>query len=131
MVKVEMGKISRYIGVEIVLSGTGSLAPEAMGELVKRAGANGYSLMKQILVDHMEYWVELAKASGHADEVTSTQAPIPYLSVTLPCGTIVSYETAKDIPEVDVPCPCGDKSHWIIRYWDLRKEDTNGTKTNR
>ena len=28
----------------------------------------------------------------------------------------VSYRTADDIPLVDVPCPCGDPNHWLIRY---------------
>lgn len=32
------------------------------------------------------------------------------------CGTVVVYPTLSDIPEESVPCPCGDKSHWIIKY---------------
>lgn len=125
IVKVKMGKICQVIGVGIELSGMGGFTPEAMEGLVKRAEANGYSLMKQILVDCIDGEIV---AKGHGQP---PQTPDIYLSVSMPCGNVVNYRTAKDIPEVDVPCPCGDKSHWIIRYRDLRKEDTNGTKTNR
>lgn len=37
------------------------------------------------------------------------------VTITL-CGGRATYRTADDIPLVDVPCPCGDPSHWLIRW---------------
>lgn len=33
-----------------------------------------------------------------------------------PCGGSATYRTVDDIPLVDVPCPCGDPNHWLIKY---------------
>lgn len=38
-----------------------------------------------------------------------------FLKVATPCGDVV-YKTMKDIPNESVPCPCGDKNHWMIKY---------------
>lgn len=32
------------------------------------------------------------------------------------CGGRVTYRTADDVPLVDVPCPCGDPNHWLIKW---------------
>lgn len=41
------------------------------------------------------------------------------LGVSLkPCGGRTSYRTVDDIPLEDVPCPCGDPDHWLIRFSD-------------
>ncbi len=32
------------------------------------------------------------------------------------CGGEGIYRTADDIPLVDVPCPCGDPNHWLIKW---------------
>lgn len=79
-----------------------------------RARRSGYPILKQILVDHIKNWMENYR------EYCKPRAPA--LSITMSCGNSVSYQTFDDIPEVDVPCPCGDKSHWFIRYMDLRKQ---------
>lgn len=33
-----------------------------------------------------------------------------------PCGGRATYRTADDIPLVDTPCPCGDPSHWLVKW---------------
>ncbi len=38
------------------------------------------------------------------------------LCAVLPCGGSASYPTVNDIPRHDVPCPCGDPTHWLIKY---------------
>ncbi len=47
-------------------------------------------------------------------------AALPYapeLSITMPgCDKKVDYATVDDIPDVDVPCPCGDEAHYMIKY---------------
>jgi hypothetical protein len=42
------------------------------------------------------------------------------LYVTIhPCSTTAVFPGPGYIPESDMPCPCGDETHWILRY---RKE---------
>jgi len=41
--------------------------------------------------------------------------PFPF-TCTLPCGHVVTYATAADIPLFDTPCPCGDGRHWLVKY---------------
>lgn len=38
--------------------------------------------------------------------------------VRLPCGTTIGYETLDAIPLHDVPCPCGDPNHWLVK-WEI------------
>ena len=39
------------------------------------------------------------------------------LGVTMElCGGQITYRTADDIPLVDVPCPCGDPNHWLVKW---------------
>ena len=39
------------------------------------------------------------------------------------CGGRAVYRTADDIPLVDVPCPCGDPNHWLIKWINLEESD--------
>lgn len=32
------------------------------------------------------------------------------------CGGQAIYRTASDVPLVDIPCPCGDPNHWLIKW---------------
>ena len=41
------------------------------------------------------------------------------VKITLPCGGHATYNARADIPLVDVPCPCGDPRHWLIKYEDV------------
>ena len=41
-----------------------------------------------------------------------------HIKVTLPCGEKLWYPTAESVPVKDVPCPCGDPNHWLIKYGD-------------
>ncbi len=34
----------------------------------------------------------------------------------MPCGYQVEYKTIEDIPDHDVPCPCGSPNHWLVKY---------------
>jgi len=34
---------------------------------------------------------------------------------TMPCGEHFVAWSAKDVPLTDVPCPCGDPSHWLVK----------------
>jgi hypothetical protein len=39
----------------------------------------------------------------------------PVLTIEAPCGEKVMYKTIDDVPEVDVPCSCGNPNHWFIK----------------
>ncbi len=41
----------------------------------------------------------------------------PYLTVTLQ-GYSATYQTEADLPYHSVPCPCGNPTHWLIKYED-------------
>ncbi len=49
----------------------------------------------------------------------STEHPdAAFMTIRLDCGGSESYQTAEDIPFVDVTCPCGDPTHWLLKYED-------------
>ena len=102
-----------YTGVQVQLDKL--QASKDWRNLLRRAGRNNYPLLKQVLVDYIKGFVKMAgKKPSKLDVV---------LSVAIqPCGSTVSYKTYDDIPETDVPCPCGNPKHWLIRYLDLRKQ---------
>lgn len=48
---------------------------------------------------------------------------VPYLQLTrFECGAVVEYWSEEEVPATSVPCPCGDPSHWMIRYDDHEEE---------
>lgn len=44
-----------------------------------------------------------------------------YVSLDL-CDGGIMYKTPEDVSLVDVPCLCGDKTHWLVK-WAERNED--------
>ena len=34
----------------------------------------------------------------------------------MPCKEIYVIEAIEDLPKEDLPCPCGDKTHWFVKY---------------
>ena len=40
------------------------------------------------------------------------------LDAVFGCGGQATYRTAEEVPLVNVPCPCGDPNHWLIRWRD-------------
>jgi len=40
---------------------------------------------------------------------------LPFHAV-LPCGESITVRRMSDIPWHDVPCPCGDPTHWLVKY---------------
>ena len=99
---------AQHIGVLTELTNPSNDLPPEFIELENRAKSNGYSLLKQILVDYISVAVDAIGENKKLDYV---------LSITLPCGS-VGYRTFDEIPETDVPCSCGN--HWFIQYRDLR-----------
>lgn len=38
------------------------------------------------------------------------------VTIVMPCGAVVEYAAAADIPRDDVPCPCGSPTHHVIAF---------------
>lgn len=38
------------------------------------------------------------------------------VSKSLPCGNGYAIADLLHIPAADVPCPCGDGRHWLVKY---------------
>jgi len=124
---IEIARVTTVIGIEAqvhVLDAKG-LVSEEWQALENRAKQRGYSVAKQVLVDAVD------KAITER-QIGPGPYPKPdiYLSIAMPCGQHLKYRTPDDIPDHDVPCPCGDPTHWMIRYRDLREREEDGESTH-
>ena len=55
-------------------------------------------------------------------------------AVNMPCGESKVFENAETIsnlPIEDIPCPCGNPNHFIVRFVDLREEDDSINRAER
>ncbi len=75
---------------------------------ISRAKKNGYTLPKQAIVDRILRAI-LENGITENDE--------PLLTLIMPCGSKTEYQTFDDIPDKDTPCPCGDPTHWLTKYY--------------
>lgn len=48
-------------------------------------------------------------------EVLSKQLPFVH---RMPCGETYKLKAIEDLPQEDLPCPCGDKGHWFVKYME-------------
>ena len=42
-----------------------------------------------------------------------------FYGISMPCGSYMSFPTPESIMELpidDIPCGCGDKTHWYVRF---------------
>jgi hypothetical protein len=46
------------------------------------------------------------------DAIHSVAYPV---SIVMPCGETFTLATANDVPDHDLPCPCGNPRHWLVR----------------
>ena len=113
---VKTDEDASLVGVQTQLSQVDKSkeAEKYMHNLQRRARYHSYSLMKQVLVDYIKGCVRGWASCYHFDSGKSV------LVIELDCGNAVDYKTFDDIPNEDVPCPCGNPKHWFIRYMDLR-----------
>ena len=100
--------VERCVGVMVSSAGE---FPDSLAGLADRASALGRSLLKQGLVESIDAVIEKGRRVG-----VVYPTPDSYLVIMMPCGSHVNYATPDDIPEVDVPCPCGDPHHWLLKY---------------
>ncbi len=57
-----------------------------------------------------------ATIKQHIGVYFAMQPSDPFLVVSVPgCGTTVNY-AVNEIPMHDVPCPCGDPTHWLVKW---------------
>jgi len=119
LVRVRVSKPSLVIGVlaEVHVLDAKGFASEEWQALENRAKQHGYSVVKQVLVDAIDKEIAKGREPGRLYPKLDI-----YLSISMPCGQHLKYRTPDDIPGHDVPCPCGDPTHWMIRYRDLREK---------
>jgi len=46
----------------------------------------------------------------------------PFIVIHSPCGEVFEVQNKEDMPLEDVPCTCGDKSHFFIKYKEEEDE---------
>jgi len=51
------------------------------------------------------------------DYLSGWECPFP-LTVTMPCGESIIFNSEIDISENPLPCSCGRLDHWFIKYTD-------------
>ena len=40
------------------------------------------------------------------------------ISVTSPCKTTVVWKSSAKLPTIDMPCPCGNPNHWLVKWFE-------------
>ncbi len=38
-------------------------------------------------------------------------------TIVMPCGESFSLTRVPELSGQDLPCPCGDPSHWLVRFY--------------
>ncbi len=58
---------------------------------------------------------DLQMVSGSADQTIACQFGLSG-SVTMPCGEKFVLDKILELNGRDLPCSCGDPSHWFVRF---------------
>ena len=37
-------------------------------------------------------------------------------TINMPCGQTITFARREDVPLVDLPCPCGNPNHWLVKW---------------
>lgn len=65
----------------------------------------------------LQAWANETLASAASAGLDTDSPNFTLLAVSLKtCGGQAMYRTVEDIPLVDVPCPCGNPNHWLVRW---------------
>jgi hypothetical protein len=48
----------------------------------------------------------------------------PLLYYAMPCGNVYELKRGDRVPDEDIPCPCGDPNHWLVK---IEKRDHPAT----
>ena len=62
--------------------------------------------------------IKLTPDAGVSDCVGMRFGRLDPIEIEMPCGYVIHWDGWQDIPREDTPCPCGDPSHWIVKYGD-------------
>jgi len=44
------------------------------------------------------------------------------IRIRLPCGNMLDIKQRRDIPLQDMPCPCGNPEHWLVKWPEAKRE---------
>jgi len=67
-------------------------------------------VMEEVKAETIRQWKE---------QVRQDIPDAPAIEITMPCSNRATYKTFEDIPLQDVPCPCGDPTHWLVQYQEI------------
>lgn len=86
-------------------------------------GIHFFCPAEQSRVEFIKTWAkDVEKAMGAFDlpGFDPSVLLIVSLDAVFGCGGQATYRTAEEVPLVNVPCPCGDPNHWLIKWQDCR-----------
>lgn len=52
---------------------------------------------------------------GGPEAIKAIVDRLPF-SYEMPCGEVYALRKIQYLPEEDMPCPCGDPSHYFVKY---------------
>ena len=110
--EAELNKVIGFYGLYVGLPSDPLKAAKQWRNLRQRARRHGYTVLKQVAVDYIKGFIN--------SRGIKRDKSVPVLVIELKCGGKATYQTFGDIPDHDVPCPCGDPKHYLIKYQDLR-----------
>lgn len=97
--------------------------------LVLTAASLGANIIKPTVTQHldtqsdMSYGLYISAPSEHFIQAAIDELERQCcgedgsLVIKVPgCGETLHCKTIDDLPRYDVPCTCGNKSHWLIKY---------------
>lgn len=64
-------------------------------------------LQRECLIDTIDQ--QILMNGGDPENVN------PYVLLEMPCGEKMEF-TRNNIPDIDIPCPCGNPDHSMIKY---------------
>ncbi len=80
---------------------------------------------KQAILDKLKEQNGYSETVPHQGQLVqfSTRPGEPFVTINMPCGQVLTYQTFEDIPTEDVPCPCGDSNHIAVHYVVLQSKE--------
>ena len=79
-------------------------------------------------VEELTIGIDWNKASYTGIQTNSKKYLLSYLggwtkqfplSITMPCGEQVVFNSEEDIPDKTLSCSCGRDDHWFVKYTEV------------
>jgi len=80
----------------------------------------GGDKMAEIVVAEGTSTIHCAIMMNRSEEARKVISECLPFRCPMPCGEVYTLLDIMDLPENDLPCTCGNPTHWFVKY----KEDT-------